>query len=263
VINRYAIIIEASNVKNQDFLPGARLDARNWYSFLTSDLGGAWNDNEICVLSQPSSYAIRRLLLQHSRDYVFLAFSGHGFEEYSFSSRKYVTKICLNDSEQAVAIDAITPTQLGTSIFDCCRGIEREQGNFSLANESLIANRDSPIANTKQAASELFYRIERRKIIKGRFLKNIEMMQVNAPVRMYSCSRNEGAGEDPAVGGFYTTLLIKGARYWAEGQRNSQYYDIYTTKNAHDYAKAAMALLAPQQNPEYTPFGQSYPFAVG
>lgn len=260
--NRFAIIIESSNVRGLDDLPGARLDARNWHSFLTSDLGGAWDENEIRNFRKPSVCEIRSLLLQHSRDYVFLAFSGHGFEEYSFSSGKYVTKICLNDCEQAVAIDAITPPQLGTSVFDCCRGIEGKSEAFLSANESFVANRRTSTVNTKQSSDEFIEQIKRRRRIREIFLDKIGSMQSHTPVRMHSCSRDESAGEDPNAGGYYTKLLLRGAENWKDDYSTKAYYEIYTTKQAHDFARIAMEQINPQQHPEYAPTWQSYPFAV-
>lgn len=259
MFSRFAIIIEASNVQHEQDLPGARRDAEKWISFLGSELGGAWNEEEMLLLHKPASAFVRSLVGQHSQDYVFLAFSGHGFEEYNPTLRKDVTKICLNDYERAVTVDAIAPFRLGTIVLDCCRGFENTPGSFSLANESCLANRGT----TSYWMNADPYRMRRRRQIAASFLQAIADMKTHAAVRMYSCSRNEAAGEDPNAGGYYTTLLMDGARIWGNAREANPSYGIYSTMQAHDYAYTAMKEINPQQHPEYTPPWQWYPFAVG
>ena len=53
-MNRFALIIEASDVEGQTALPGAKQDAINWYNFLTSNVGGGWRQDEIVILNKPS-----------------------------------------------------------------------------------------------------------------------------------------------------------------------------------------------------------------
>lgn len=264
MINRYAIIIESSNVKGLRDLPGARTDAANWRSFLKSELGGAWRDEEICVLNKPERDKISASLYQYSGAYVFLAFSGHGFEQFSYVRGKYVTKVCLNDNEQAVDIDTISPKRLGTAIFDCCRGIDEESQNpVSVANESFFSNRSLPL--TKQAGAEVIKRLKRRQSIRELFLKEIANNQQLTALRMYSCSRGEEAEDFEGVanaGGYYTTFLLRAAKEW-EKRLNTFCCGVYSTKQAHDFACAIMARIHPQQHPEYTPGWQSYPFAIG
>lgn len=268
MINRYAIIIESSDVKGQEDLPGARQDAANWRSFLTSDLGGAWDDKEIMSLNKPSSSLVKKLLTIMEDRYVFLAFSGHGYEEYNPATRKHETKICLNESEQGVVIDTISSARLGTAVFDCCRGVENAQGHVKIANESFSAARQASFGIAMDSVGRLVansatYGNRVRETIGKFYLQEIERLPTHASVRMYSCSRNESAGEDPSAGGYYTTLLIQGAKVWGEEQRGNQYFAEFSTKQAHDFASEAMKVVNPSQHPEYTPVWQSYPFAIG
>ena len=75
-------------------------------------------------------------------------------------------------------------------------------------------------------------------------------------VRMYSCSRGQGADEDPASGGYYTSLLLEGAETWVKA---INYATIYNTFEAHLYAKTR---LPSQQVPEYSPSNLTFPFAA-
>ena len=175
------------------------------------------------------------------------------------------TKICLNDSEQAVLVDTISPKRLGTAIFDCCRGIENAQGHIKIANESLAAGRSTSFGTGMDSASQraLNARRSMQEKISALFLNQIEGMSTHASVRMYSCSRGESAGEDVNAGGYYTTLLIQGARNWYDEQRLKPNYAVYNTKQAHDFACEAMKEVNPLQHPEYSPLWQWYPFAIG
>lgn len=268
MIKRMAIIIESSNVRGLADLPGARIDAANWRSFLMSDLGGAWKDHEIFMKSKPSAGFVKELLNIYKDSYAFLAFSGHGFMEYNYSSRIYETKICLNDNEQSVLVDTIAPERFGTAIFDCCRGIENVHGSIKIANESFAAGRSTSFGIGMDSANQIALNARRgiQETISSLFLNKIESMCTHASIRMYSCSRKESAGEwegDPKAGGYYTTLLLKGAESWYEEQKLKPNYAAYTTKQAHDFACALMKNINPQQHPEYTPVWQSYPFAIG
>lgn len=265
MIKRLAIIIESSDVRGLADLPGARKDANNWHSFLVSELGGAWDDSEIKKLSKPRTSYIQSLLDIYKDRYVFLCFSGHGFMDYNQYARTYETKICLNDYEQAVVVDTITPKQLGTAIFDSCRGIENVYGSIKIANESFAAGRSTSFGMGMDSANQIALNARRaaRETIGNFFLNHIEKMNMCASVRMYSCSMGGSAGEDANAGGYYTTMLMQGARDWAERQKANGYYAVYNTKQAHDFAAEAMKEVNPQQRPEYTPVWQSYPFAVG
>ena len=268
MLKRFAIIIESSNVKGQGDLPGAKQDAENWRSFLMSDIGGSWRSDEIVVLNKPLSVTIKLYLQAYADRYVFLAFSGHGYEEYNSYSRKYVTKICLNDSERDVAIDSISPGRLGTAVFDCCRGVENGQGRVKIVNESFSATGRSALSATMDSVERLVansanYQARTRELIAKVYLQEIEKLTTHAAVRMYSCSREESAGEDPSAGVYYTTLLIQGAKDWAEAQKARQGVSVYNTKQAHDFAVEAMKVVNPGQHPEYSPLWQAYPFAMG
>lgn len=261
MINRAAIIIDSSDVKGQDVLPGARLDAEHWFSFLTSNLGGAWRSDEVHMFNKPTSAFIKSLLREYSAGYVFLAFSGHGIEEFDLHSRKFITKIALNDHEQAVDINILSPFRLGTAVFDCCRGLEIGQGQIKIANESFSATRrTTPLHGTTDAVWQLVTnsaqpRSQTQERISKVFLRQIEKLPSFATVQMFSCSKNEAAGEDPNAGGYYTTLLMQGAKIWAEAQKENEYYAVYNTKQAHDFACEAMKEVNPKQRPNIHPFG--------
>lgn len=253
-MNRCAIIIESSHVANQDDLPGARLDAQNWKDFLGSELGGAWENNEIHLLPHPDLEEVQAYIRTYRNDYVFLAFSGHGCE---VGGHIYC---CLNDTEQHVDSESMMPL-IGTAVFDCCRGKpDSDDGRMVVA---AMDSRDSGLLNESFAINNRqWQKLLRRQAIRNTFLNNIRVRGFGNSVRMYACAKGQGAEESPEAGGLYTSLLIDGAK-----ERNKSFLpgcmsNVYTTHDAHVYAKREMLTLAPQQTPEYYPDGLAYPFAI-
>ena len=253
-MNRCAIIIESSHVANQDDLPGARLDAQNWKNFLGSELGGAWENNEIHLLPHPELEEVQAYLQGYRNDYVFLVFSGHGCE---VGGRIYC---CLNDNDQFVDSKSMTPL-IGTAVFDCCRGkpdsddgrmvvAAMDSRDFGLVNESFAINKSQ------------LQKLLRRQAIRNTFLNNICVRGFDNSVRMFACAKGQEADESPAAGGLYTSLLIDGAKENKKSFLPGYRSNVYTTRDAHKYAESRMLTLAPQQTPKYYPDGLAYPFAI-
>ena len=254
--SRFAIIIHSEDifVQGLEKIPGAKKDADNWIAFLKSDLGGSWNANEIIVLHKPPKAVVSALIAKHVNDYVFMAFSGHGFEDVSG------IKVCLNDGELAVPASQISPSKFGTVILDCCRGCD--DADIGLIKEGEMFAFDNAIINSeygrlRRAASAALHQ--------DVFMRFLSMRDTRSVVNMYACSKNEGAGENPLNGGYYTSLLIRGARNWGSevakpiGYSNGKEF---TTFDAHNFAAVNMPAYNKQQQPEYRPLFQSYPFAV-
>lgn len=265
-MRRFAIIIESSDVKGKDDLPGARLDAQNWERFLKSDLGGAWVGDEMRVMNKPHSWELRGILDEHINDYVFLAFSGHGGEDVV----THAVMICLNDSEKEVPVDDVSPKAFGTAVFDCCRCLDRSgraivatctDSMESFSNKIAVVNeRSSPLIEARVAAL-LSSQGHKRLFLSALSQKMSPPCANLSSVRMYACASDESAmDEDENAGGYYTTFLIESAKAW--GLRVARTHHVYSTKDAHDDACVRMARKNPQQHPEYVPTWQSYPFAV-
>ncbi len=75
---RRAILIGNPGPKD-NYLKGVKADLQNIKRFLLSEAGGAWNDEEISVLKDPTLNEVLPHLESAREDYVFVYFSGHGF----------------------------------------------------------------------------------------------------------------------------------------------------------------------------------------
>ena len=259
-MKRKAILIEASNVTGLNDLPGARVDVANWKNFLTSDLGGAWEDSEIITLKKPDSSTVTQYLNVDADCYCFVAFSGHGSDG----------SVVLNDYwvNSGYPIASLKPKgNKGTLIIDSCRG-QAEAMRYSFikaafANEAghavaLNAHRGRSVqfASAKELSERLLLN-RAGMVIKPRqkWEEAVKNSSVGT-VEMLACSRGQAAGEDPQAGGYYTSLLMQSADLW---QISGTTATIYSTKEAHDYAASK---LPSQQTPEYKPLSLAFPFAV-
>lgn len=252
-MNRKAIIIESSNVAGESDLPGARVDQKNWFSFLKSELGGAWEDNEITILNNPLPTKVDSLLEENKEKYCFVAFSGHGCEG----------SVVLNERFKDYPIHLLKPRgPKGTLIVDSCRGVETAvQYNFS-AKQILFegANRGrGVVANSRQGVLTNFAAKASTVLNRSAHssLWRLALGQSKTGiVEMLACSKGEAAGEDPNAGGYYTSLLLQSADLWEAAGGLGK---VHSTRDAHQHAARKMPS---QQNPEYSPLWLAFPFAV-
>lgn len=253
-MNRFALIIESSDVKGQTDLPGARKDASNWSRFLMSNAGGAWDASEIRILNKPLLELVSYYLEDHRQDYCFVAYSGHGCEikHHSWDSRGTPT-VCLNESEQQVPLASLLPHgKYGTLVSDSCRGhevLQKTAADFS--------DRGGSRAMSAEDSAGSFSRILHRNAW------NLELQHHCTGLRdilaMYSCASGQSADESPDAGGLYTSLLIRCAEIWYGISKAGM---CYTTWDAHVAAEAIMKKVSPQQCPEYDRLPTMFPFAV-
>lgn len=232
-MKRKAFLIESAQLQGQDDLPGARIDISNWKNYLLSDEGGAWEPEEIQTFSKPSRTALLARLAQESlTDYVFIAFSGHGFHIKGKDLDE--SMICLNDTEN-VPVNAMNPGNPRCSfVIDTCRELLLEEA-----------------ITTAFAANEMIRSAEYRDraAYRGIFDAAVQMAE-RGIIRLFACDVDEAAGESPRSGGFYTTSLIRCCIDWHHGAPTgaSRYY---STSSAHSCAAMRTTQRQPQQHPQY------------
>lgn len=124
---RKVILIEGSNVKDEEELPGAKVDIKNWLYFLCSSCGGAFGANEIVVLQNPTPDRVISEMKHNETIYMMVVFSGHGFH----STEEDEDFICLNPDSQGNSFLSLSDIQAvmqkqakrGLLIMDACRGL--------------------------------------------------------------------------------------------------------------------------------------------
>ncbi len=213
-------------IGNTNGLPGVKVDLDSFKNFLLTAKGGAWRENEIEILVNPSRLDTLTTITRsksQNYDYALVLFSGHGGQE-----RRTVLELnkygeCINDAD----LFDIAVRQV--SIFDCCRAYPQ------LVTESRSLNMDSATASFSEAS-------EVRKIYENRILQAIPQQ-----IQIYSCAKGETAGDTPS-GGIYTSNLLKSARSFYSFEKEK------TVASAHEEAATQVVSLTKSkrdpQNPE-------------
>jgi hypothetical protein len=119
IITRKAVLI-VSPGKGNNFLPGAKKDPINVKEFLKSESGGAWYDEEIVILNDPSYFEVQQTVDGAIADYVFVYYSGHGYTDAEKNRM-----LCLRDYNisDTTLLNA-SPRQL--VVIDACRNFAGE-----------------------------------------------------------------------------------------------------------------------------------------
>lgn len=212
-MTRQAILIGAPSVK--PVLLGVRQDLKDIKAFLLSNSGGAWRENEIVTLIDPSPQEVQTYVnASKSKDYVFITCSGHG--EHQIGKKLDETVMYLNEKE-TISINSINPqNKRHLIIVDVCRGIVR-----------LIERQKAALDAAMESFANKAY-IDYRKVF-----DNAVMSSTEGRIVVYSCDINQSAGDD-GTGGVFTQELLKSPQQFKPTNGN---YGIVNIEQAFDVAK--------------------------
>lgn len=187
---------------------GAQNDINNWKRFLRSGIGGAWNENEILVVTNPSrNHLIVTLYLTKNvgYDFVLVVYAGHG-------GWKRSTILEINPQGETISENEfknLAPREILS--LDCCRAV-------------------STVSDILNEAQLRLFSDSVRSGIRARY--DLRMMQaIPQQVTLYACEVGECA-HCTNDGGYYTkNLLRQSAAPISNGFR--------TINQAHNLAAAA------------------------
>ncbi len=240
-MKRVAVLIGASRIPNEDFLPGAERDVAMMRDWLTSDAGGSWNRNEVIQLVNPGRSRVGdALAVASAADYAFITYSGHGWAR---NTEIDGMSVCLADAPCS-ALELLPAAARATLIIDACRTIMRD--DLRKAFDKVGELRES----------ERGHRARCRAL----FDKYISECEEGAIV-LCSCSPGQAAGESTR-GGFFTRGLVDYSASWAEV--NSGKRLLLRLPGAFSGAVAFTKRLNPPQQPQYVPGRRHrhFPFAI-
>lgn len=172
---------------NDDFLPGVTPDNVAMRAHLMSLPGGAWDDDETQVFSNPKKSELQTAM-QNAYDFVVVQYSGHGFE-YT----RQGTQLDINPKEH-VSIEEIhrwidAPRRY--YFLDSCRGVVSQQAKLAHFFMDSVS-----------------HDAVRRPLFRKKFNDIVESCETGTSV-IYSCGLNESAGEDPnGSGGIFTVSYL-------------------------------------------------------
>lgn len=213
-MTRQAILIGAPSVTPA--LPGVLQDLKDIKAFLLSNRGGAWREDEIVILTDPTQRLVEaHIQAAKFKDYVFITCSGHG--EHQVSQRLEETVMHLNEKE-TISINSINPqNKRHLVIVDVCRGIVKLEKRYETFIEASMM---------KRAFDSV---VDYRKIFDDAVMRCTE-----GRIVVYSCDINQSAGDD-GTGGVFTQELLKAPKSFQP--KNGERYGIVNIQKAFDVAK--------------------------
>lgn len=234
IIRRALLVMSPDEGKNH--LPGVAIDEQNWTAHLRSPIGGAWNSSEVRILHNPLPMALAMALnWTADADYTLIAFSGHGE-----GKSEDETELQVHPDYAIPATKLVSAASRQTIVLDCCRQPKKE----TLLEASL----------EKKYATDA-----RREPLDAR-RRFDEHLKKCAPFRvtLNSCAFRQVAGENEAIGGFYTNELLKAARLASPGK-------VMDVRDSHKVARAQVMHRQPSQTPvgNLPRTGDTFPLGLG
>lgn len=191
-MTRKALLVASPNAYTP--LPGARRDLDNFRTFLKSNAGGAWDDEEIITLIDPSkAQLLLELIFMKSVDYAFVTFSGHGSHVVDRGLSE--TRICLTSTVDCSVQEINPQNERHFVVIDACRAI---------VNIELLEERQNLALMTKATAYAT------RTNVRAAFDQAVRSAEAGRVVA-YSCQIDQAAGEDATLGGIFSSALISKA----------------------------------------------------
>jgi hypothetical protein len=157
-MKKLAIIIATPNCPKHSKLPGATEDANTWQSFLRSPEGGAWEEKEIEIYSDPSKILLDMVLSNRkslSLDYALLAFSGHG-SYYKSTNNFTETRMLISDTDYLTENTFTIKARRELVIMDACREYGGELLVENMANMARAMEASAAIEDRFRRAREEF-----------------------------------------------------------------------------------------------------------
>lgn len=178
-MKRHALLIANADAA------GAQNDINNWKKFLRSGVGGAWHENEIQVLTNPSKLYLEvtlSLTKDANYDFVIVVYAGHGGWERTTILEINPKGETINETD----LKGLAPREILS--LDCCRATSTVTDNLNEAQLKMFS---------ETIRSSIRARYDAR-----------TMQAVAQQVTLYACSVGECA-YCTNEGGYYTKNLLR------------------------------------------------------
>jgi len=208
-MTRKALIIVCPGIEGQSgYLAGTLLDKKNYHDFLYSQIGGDWYHSEITELINPTVGDVQREIKAISQDYSFIVYSGHG----GISTTDNTLYLCLTDGDLSINL-LKTTAKRQTIIIDSCRSFFTPS-----VNDNLVKMMSESISNTISNA---------RKVFEDGLAECDEGIII-----LYSSKPGQASGDEPRIGGVFSSSLIKVGKEWGKNRGANQILSLDTAFNS-------------------------------
>lgn len=243
-MKRRAIIIGAPLYRGNDpFSAGVKNDMIDYYNFFTSATGGAYYEEEIVFLENPSLNELKTLK-RTFKDFSVIAFSGHGSHNI-FNNESILT---INKSETISISELVksvySPRQL--IIVDSCRNFVSLGGQHNFIGD---------IETGIHFPSNINFQTARN--IYDNYLRQTSF---GAQV-IYSCAPGEFS-RATYEGSYFSKSLLQSVKNWSSVIENKS---ILTTSGAFRFASNRLSRITNKQHPGLVTtnkVSKNFPFAI-
>lgn len=240
-MKRRALIIGNMGIEGSEisrYIEGVQDDLVNFFKFIHSDNGGAWNRNEI-IFCKPNSINRSRLrdIITEERkkgevDYWLIFFSGHGWADKKMET---YLEICPRENGDCdISLTELVNT-VGASrlllITDACRAVPLMESGGKLPSYKYFSTADPE-------------ETEYRKACRKEYNDKIMFLPANTVYRGYSCAFGETSSDSGVYGGEYIHAVIEAAKLCISNEKSKkageQRFSIYAYPFVHALAKTAV-----------------------
>lgn len=264
-MNRRALIIGNMGIEGSvlsRYIEGVQDDIVNFFKFIHSDNGGAWNRKEIicCKPNEINRTQLIEIIKEERKkgevDYWLIFFSGHGWAD---TNRESFLEVCpreKGDSDISLTelVKAIGNTRL-LLITDACRAVPIMESGGKLPTYKYFSAVDPQETGYRKACRNIYN-------------EKIMMLPPNTVYRGYSCAFGETSSDSGIYGGEYIHAVLESAKICIDHEKNKkqgdQRFSIYSYPFVHTMARQEVTKITlGTQSPVYVgPKTWQPPFCV-
>lgn len=264
-MNRRALIIGNMGIEGSTlsrYIEGVQDDLVNFFKFIHSDNGGAWNMKEIifCKPNEINRTQLKQIIIEERKkaevDYWLIFFSGHGWADRNMETYLEVCPREKGDCDISLTelFQTIGHTRL-LLITDACRAVPLMESGGKMPSYKYFSAEDP---------EETDYRKACRKV----YNEKIGLLPPNTIYKGYSCAFGETSSDSGIYGGEYVHAIVETAKECIAIEKNKkageERFSVLAYPLIHTFAKRmVVAKSQGTQNPVYAgPKTWQPPFCV-
>lgn len=264
-MKRRALIIGNMGIEGSSmsrYIEGVQDDLVNFFRYIHSDNGGAWNRNEIifCKPNEINRTQLKQIILEERQkaevDYWLIFFSGHGWADKKMET---YLEVCPREKGDCdISLTELFQT-IGRSrlllITDACRAIPIMESGGKLPSYKYFSVTDP---------EETDY----RKTCRKAYNEKLALLPLNTIFKGFSCAFGETSSDSGIYGGEYIHAIVETAKNYIALEKSKkageERFPVLAYPLIHAVAKqTVVAKSQGAQNPVYAgPKSWQPPFCV-